>query len=94
VDSNCRSAAVAKVVNLPPTRVSFVLSLALIRDEWLWSVITKSPGAIPKQLERLRSNLARLTLPPRRTERSYPRVVKVKMSNYARKRPKKQEPTA
>jgi hypothetical protein len=41
-------AAVAKVVNLPPTRVSFVLSLALIRDEWLWSVITKSPGAIPK----------------------------------------------
>jgi hypothetical protein len=87
-------AAVAKVVNLPPTRVSFVLSLALIRDEWLWSVITKSPGAIPKQLERLRSNLARLTLPPRRTERSYPRVVKVKMSNYARKRPKKQEPTA
>jgi hypothetical protein len=27
-------------------------------------------------------------LPPRRPERSYPRAVKIKMSNYARKRRK------
>jgi hypothetical protein len=80
-------ARVAKQVDLPPTRISFVLALSLIRDEWIWSTISNSPGAIPKHLLRLRQNLQRLVLPPRRSERVYPRAVKVKMSNYARKRP-------
>jgi hypothetical protein len=46
-----------------------------------------SPGAIPRHLRELRAEVARFVLPPRRTERSYPRAVKIKMSNYARKRP-------
>jgi hypothetical protein len=46
-----------------------------------------SPGAVPRHLARLCATLKRYILPPRRTERVYPRAVKVKMSNYARKWP-------
>jgi transposase InsO family protein len=73
-----RAAAEAGV---PPTRISFVASLAMIRDEFLWLGSPRvTPGAIPASLARLRMNLKRLVLPPRRSERSYPRAVKVKMS--------------
>ena len=68
-------------------RGNAALALALIVDEWLWSTVSVAPGAIPKHLMRLRQNLQRLVLPERRRERSYPRAVKVKMSNYKRKRP-------
>jgi hypothetical protein len=78
-------ARVAEEAGVAPTRISFVGALRLITDEWLWAAVT-SPGAIPKRLRELRANLRRLVLPPRRTERSYPREVKIKMSNYNRKR--------
>jgi hypothetical protein len=80
-----RAAAEAGV---PPTRISFVASLAMIRDEFMWLASPRvTPGAIPASLQRLRKHLKRLVLPPRRPERSYPRTVKLKMSNYPRKRP-------
>lgn len=79
-------AAVAKVLAVPPNRISFVASFHLIRDEWLWDAVAK-PGAIPRHLTHLRESLKRYLLPPRRSDRSYPRAVKIKMSNYARKRP-------
>ncbi len=61
----------------------------MIREEFRWLASPRvTPGAIPASLERLRTRLKRLVLPPRRPERSYPRAVKVKMSNYPRKRPK------
>ena len=47
-----------------------------------------SPGAIPNHLRNLRASLKTLILPPRRSERRFPRAVKIKMSNYARKRRK------
>ncbi len=72
---------------VPPSRISFVMSLRLIRDEWMWAAASNSPGAIPKNLRRLREELKRFILPPRRPERTYPRAVKIKMSNYPRKRP-------
>ena len=78
---------IAEEANLPPNRISFVAAHRLICDEWWWSCGTATPGAIPKHLRRLRENIARFVLPPRRTERLYPRAVKIKMSNYARKRP-------
>jgi hypothetical protein len=47
-----------------------------------------SPGKMTKVLERFHRELAATcVLPPRRSERLYPRAVKVKMSNYPRKRP-------
>lgn len=78
---------VAREAGVPPSRISFVMSLRLIRDEWMWAADAKSPGAIPKNLRRLREDLQRFVLPPRRTARSFPRAVKIKMSSYARKRP-------
>jgi hypothetical protein len=76
---------IAKDADVEPTRISFVEALRLIRDEWEWLSVA-SPGAIPKRLEAMRRNLKRYVLPPRRA-RSFPRVVKIKMSNYDRKRP-------
>jgi hypothetical protein len=80
-----RVAAEAKV---PPTRISFVASLSMVREELLdLGLRSVTPGSVPGSLAKLRKRLKRLVLPPRRTERSYPRAVKVKMSNYSRKRP-------
>jgi len=76
---------VADEAGVEPTRISFVAALHLICDEWLWCAIA-SPGAIPKHLRNLRASLKTLILPPRRTQRRYPRAVKLKMSNYPRKR--------
>jgi Insertion element 4 transposase N-terminal/Transposase DDE domain len=78
---------------VPPTRISFVGALAMIREEFMWLVSPRvTPGAIPASLQRLRKRLKRLVLPPRRSERSYPRAVKLKMSNYPRKRPTPRRP--
>lgn len=76
---------VADEASVLPTRISFVAALRLIVDEWFWLADTRSPGAIPRQLRNLRANLKRLILPAR-SRRSNPRAVKIKMSNYDRKR--------
>lgn len=78
---------IADEIGVPPTRVSFVAALRLIVEEWGWATITGSPGAIPRHLADLRDKIRQFLLPPRRSERIYPRAVKLKMSNYARKRP-------
>lgn len=77
---------VAEEADVPPTRISFLMALRLIRDEWMWTSGTNSPGAIPGHLRRLREDIARFILPERRA-RTQPRAVKIKMSNYPRKRP-------
>lgn len=77
---------VARQLGIWPTKISFVAALHLIRDEWMWSAGAR-PGAIPRHLHNLRANIKRLVLPPRRRERVYPRAVKLKMSNFPRKRP-------
>jgi transposase IS4-like protein/DDE family transposase len=77
---------IADEAKVEPTRISFVTALRMIRSEWEWSWTSRSPGAIPKHLQRLRDDIARFVLPPRRPERSYPRAVKIKMSAYNRNR--------
>jgi hypothetical protein len=79
---------IAEEAELPPTRISFVAALTLIRNEWLWLAASDSPGTFPKKLRRLRDDIQRFVLPPRRPKRIFPRAVKIKMSNYDRKRPK------
>ena len=72
----------------PPTRISFVTSVGMITRALLDCPGPRTtPGSIPKLLWFMREDLKRLVLPPRRPERAYPRAVKVKMSNYPRKRP-------
>jgi len=72
---------VAEEAGVEPTRISFITSLHIICDEWIWSA-SASPGAIPRHLRNLRATLRRFILPPRRPERRYPRAVKIKMSSY------------
>src|ERR1039458_1826855 len=84
---------VASELHLPPTRISFVTALTRIVDVWSWMAIA-SPGTIPKQLLDYRERLKRLILPPRRSNRSYPRAVKIKMSNYPRNRRRSEEHTS
>jgi len=78
---------VADETGVPPTRISFVAAMRLIVDEWGWSMTSTSPGAIPRHLTDLRDKIRVYVLPPRRAKRVYPRAVKIKMSNYVRKRP-------
>lgn len=74
---------VADEAGVEPTRISFLTVFRMIVDDWHWDA-NASPGAIPKHLRNLRQELARFILPPRR-QRSYPRAVKIKMSNYPKK---------
>ena len=77
----------AEVAKVQPTRMSFVGSLRAIRFQLGYFALIK-PGKMTKVLERFHRELAlSCVLPPRRAERLYPRAVKVKMSNYPRKRP-------
>lgn len=86
-------ARTANQLDLPATRISFVLSVNLIRQQCSGGPVIFTPGNIPKRLRQLRLELARFILPPRRA-RTYPRAVKIKMSSYPRKRPKLQPKTA
>jgi hypothetical protein len=80
---------VANEAGVEPTRISFTNALALVRNAWLWcSAPPPAPAKIPAHLADLRRALKLLVLPPRRP-RTYPRAVKLKMSNYPRKRPGK-----
>lgn len=78
---------VADEAGVAPTRISFVAALTFIETALrTWG--TESAGRIPERLKKLREDLTHFILPPRR-ERSYPRAVKIKMSGYERKRPRK-----
>ncbi len=79
-------AHIADAAGVAPTRISFAATLETMTAEWFF-MANMTAGAIPARLRTLEAKLARLLLPERRTERSYPRVVKIKMSSYNRKRP-------
>lgn len=76
---------VAAEAGVPPTRISFVMAL-VYTPSVLHSASGASPATRPVRLTRMRSDLSAFILPPRRSKRSFPRAVKIKMSNYARKR--------
>jgi hypothetical protein len=79
---------VADEAGVEPNRISFVNALAFIRNAWLvWSMLPLAPARIPEGVVRLRHDLKLLVLPPRRSDRTFPRAVKIKMSNYNRKPP-------
>lgn len=75
--------AVAAQLRVAPTRISFRGALRTIRDAFIWASVA-NPGAVPKLVQRMRMEIAELLLPERRPHRAYPRVVKIKMSNYDR----------
>jgi hypothetical protein len=77
---------IAMAASIAPTRISFVASLALVRQEFEWSAVARSPGAIPKALTALGQRLKRFVLPPRRSHRRYPREIKNDYRRYPRRR--------
>jgi len=77
-------ARVAERAAVAPPGVSYRHALQFIRLFWL-TAWTMSPGVVPRRLDALDDELALLILP----ERRYPPAVKIKMSNYPRKRPQR-----
>lgn len=78
---------VAEEAGVPPIRISFVAALSFIESA-LRSWGTDNLGRAPQRLINLREDLGHYVLPERRP-RTYKREVKIKMSNYPRKRPVK-----
>ena len=83
-------ARVAEPAGVPPPRVSFRHALPCIRLFWL-TAWTASPGVLPRRLDALAEDLALLILPERRSQRRYPRAVKITMSGYPSKPPRQQQ---
>lgn len=84
----------AEARSIPARRISFRSSLLWIRDFWTsaWMI---SPGNVPRALADLRTDFLdkSLLLPVRRSDRRYPRHVKIKMSQYKRNRSQRQAAT-
>ena len=66
-----------------PRRISFMHSLRVIRDVF-YLAATVTPGSLPKMVKKIRPEIGSIILPERRTQRRYPRHVKIKMSGYLR----------
>lgn len=79
---------VAAELDVPPIRISFLAALREVVEQWHFATIV-SPGTIPARLSTTTDRLRQFLLPPRRPNRVFPRAVKIKMSNYARKLPTK-----
>lgn len=58
-------AKIAEEACVEPQRISFVMSLRFIQDEFLWLSIA-SPGTIPKKLREMRENVKQFILPKRK----------------------------
>jgi len=80
---------VAQANDVAPKRISFWSSLLLMRTFWEVTAWRTRPGNVPRYLAEYESRLQVLVLPPRRSNRRYPRHVKIKMSNYKRNRGKR-----
>jgi Insertion element 4 transposase N-terminal/Transposase DDE domain len=73
----------AQEMGVRANRISFKNSLIFIRNFFVAAQFV-APGSLPKHLGELRESMRILLLPERRSERRYPRHVKIKMSNYRR----------
>jgi hypothetical protein len=77
---------IAHELGVVPTRISFVAALRETALQWQ-SAALGSPGNTPRRMATVTDRMRHFVLPPRRPERVFPRAVKIKMSNYARKVP-------
>jgi hypothetical protein len=78
-------ARVAADLGVLPTGLSYRWCLLLLRNLWL-SAWVVAAATVPRHLEQLAADVSNLLLPQRRSSRSNPREVKVKMSGYKKKR--------
>ncbi len=85
-------ARAAAHAGVPTLRIRYRHALLLVRGFWA-SAWHAAPGVLPQRIAILHDELSTLVLPERRPRR-YPRAVKIKMSNYPRKRPRRSRRTA
>ena len=78
---------VADAAKVSPLRISFINAMRSIQCAWIVASSLDAPGRTGERLKHLRDDLKQMILPARRPERQFPRAVKIKMSNYPRKRP-------
>lgn len=76
---------IAEEAKVLPNRISFIMALRYIQDEFLWCAIA-SPGAIPKKLRELRANVKRFIVPERKRP-SVKRAVKSSRTRYPIRKP-------
>ena len=79
-------AHVAVAPGVAPTRISFHRAL-LVVAEGLREVTRTAPTKWPAWHGLMRSSMASLVLPERRSDRTYPRAMKMPVGRYARKLP-------
>jgi hypothetical protein len=77
-------AEVAALLEVEPTRISFHRAVAAIAHH-LHNAATAPPSKLLMYQDFIRAQLAYFLLPERRTERSYPRALKVVVPRYPRK---------
>jgi len=80
-------ARVAVLMRVPPTRISFHRALLLVCDHLRNTAEGSPPSKWVQHLALLRSQLQYLVLPERRSERHFPRAMKMPVGRYARKLP-------
>jgi hypothetical protein len=79
-------ARAAVMLKVPPTRISFHKALILICHHVEGMAYTSAPSKLTDRELELRSALQFLLLPERRTERHYPRALKIIIGRYPKKR--------
>ncbi len=79
-----KMATVAAKLDLPSTRLSFTHTLRLVRMFCELHAWVAAPSKLLSRIEDLEDMIEMLVIPPRRTERRYPRHVKIKMSKFKR----------
>jgi hypothetical protein len=85
---------VTRIVLAPEIKTDMLERLETLRSksptavaQEMWGLLVAYNLVRPKRLATMRDRLRHFVLPPRRPERVFPRAVKIKMSNYPRKRP-------
>lgn len=78
----------AALLGVHPTRISFHRALLVVCDHIRNTAAGSPPTKWAERIDLLRSQLQYLLLPERRSDRQYPRAVKVAQSRYPRKRPR------
>jgi hypothetical protein len=81
-------ALTAQAHGAKPAVMSFKASLLFIHDFFIAHSSDPATGRLPERLRKLRDDLWRYRLPPRRSERTARREVKIKMSSYPKKAPR------
>ncbi|QBG35623.1 IS4 family transposase [Litorilituus sediminis] len=71
---------IATEAQVSPLRISFVMAMRFIQDEFMWCAIA-SPGSIPKKLRAMRENVKQFILPEKR-KRPKARTVRISKTRY------------